>query len=79
MSEYLAAYTDEELEEQIRFWKEALTAVSLGKSYTVAGREVVRADLPEIKKTLGEMARERDRRRGVETPRVCEPIIGRVF
>jgi hypothetical protein len=79
MSEYLAAYTDAEIEEQIGFWKEALSAVSLGKSYTVSGREVVRADLPEIKRTLAELARERDRRIGAETPRVMQPLIGRVL
>ncbi len=48
----MAIFTLTEIEEQITAYKAALKAVSLGKEYTVEGKSLTRADLPEIRTTL---------------------------
>lgn len=79
MSEYLSLYTDEELDAEIAAWKAALRDVSMGQSYTIRGRELTLASLSEIKATLTDMAREKGRRLGTQTPRVVQAVIGRSF
>ncbi len=79
MSEYLALYTDEELDAEIVSWKAALRDVSMGQSYTILGRELTLASLAEIKSTLADMAREKNRRQGVQVPRVVQAVVRRSF
>lgn len=79
MSEYLALYTDEELDAEIVSWKAALRDVSMGQSYTIHGRELTLASLAEIKSTLADMAREKNRRQGVQVPRVVQAVVRRSF
>lgn len=79
MSEYLSLYTDEELDAEITTWKAALHDVSMGQSYTIRGRELTLAALSEIKRVLTDMAREKSRRLGGQTPRVVQAVIKRAF
>jgi hypothetical protein len=56
----MAIFTLTEIEEQLTSWKTALLAVSAGQSYSTAdGRRLTRADVPEIRKTLEWLEKER--------------------
>lgn len=49
----MAIFTSEELTAQIAAWKAALLGVSTSQSYRMPdGRQLYRADLPEIRRTL---------------------------
>lgn len=48
----MAIFTADELTEQITAWKAALLAVANAQSYSMAGRQLTKADLPEIRSTL---------------------------
>lgn len=55
-------WTLAELDEQIAAFKAALLALSTSQSYRQSdGRELTRADLPEIRDTLDYLAKERAR------------------
>ena len=45
-------FTTEEIAEQMKAYKAALTALSLGQSYRIGERWLTRADLPEVRRTL---------------------------
>lgn len=51
-------WTREELLEMIGQWKAAYKAVSLGKSYTIAGRTLVRQDASIIRAQLEALKRD---------------------
>ncbi len=57
----MTIFTIDEINAQLEGWKKALTAVSTGQEYSVAGRKLTRADLPEIRKTLEWLNREKDK------------------
>lgn len=48
----MTAWTLAEVESQLTEWKAALTAVSRNQSYSIEGRAMTRAQLPEIRKTI---------------------------
>ena len=49
----MAIFTTDELSAQIAAWKAALLGVSTSQSYRMPdGRQLYRADLPEIRRTL---------------------------
>jgi hypothetical protein len=48
----MAIFTAAELSEQIAAWKAALLALAASQEYTIAGRRLRRADLPEVRATL---------------------------
>ncbi|WP_422862234.1 DUF6148 family protein [Desulfoluna limicola] len=48
----MAIFTLQEVDEQIAAFKEALKALTLNQSYKIGKRELVRADIEEIRKTL---------------------------
>ena len=56
----MAIFTEQELDEQIEAFKEALFAVGKNQSYKIGKREYVRADLPEIRETLKFLDQERN-------------------
>jgi hypothetical protein len=45
-------WTEQELQEQINAWKQALLAASSGKSYSINNRALTAYDLPEIRNQL---------------------------
>lgn len=45
-------FTIEEIAEQMKAYKAALAALSLGQSYRIGERWLTRADLPEVRRTL---------------------------
>lgn len=63
------AYTDAEITTAIATWKAALNAVSVGQSYSIAGRTLTRADARFITDTLGNFQEEKERRDGSTPPR----------
>lgn len=77
MPEYLSTFTDAELEAEITAWKAAFRALSGGQSYTIQGRSLTRAALPEVRQTLTDLAQEKNRRAGTSGPRLVTAIIGR--
>ena len=52
-------WTTEELDQQIKAFKDALIALSTSQEYMVNGKRLVRADLPEIRNTLDYLGREK--------------------
>jgi len=52
-------WTLPELDEQLAAWKAALLALSTSQSYEIGGRKLTRADLPEVRRTLDYLAKER--------------------
>lgn len=61
----MSIWTSAELDEQISTWKAALLAVASGQSFThPSGRQLNKADLPEIRKTLTFLGAEKDRLSG---------------
>lgn len=48
----MSIWTKEELQEQIKAYKEALLACSSGKSYSIGSRSLTRSDIPQILETL---------------------------
>lgn len=80
MSGYLEIYTEAELAELATDYKRALQAVGLGQSYTTSGgAQITRANLPEIKKILEDIAKEYRCRAGKSAPRVVGTRIRRVY
>jgi hypothetical protein len=71
----MAIFTAQELDEQIAAYKQALLALAVSQSYKLAGREYVRADLPEIRETLQFLDQERSKLTGGAGPKF---VIGRV-
>jgi len=65
----MAIFTLQELDEQISAFKEALIALRHCQSYKISGREYVRADLPEIRKTLQFLDLERSKLTGGSGPK----------
>ena len=63
------AYTDAEITTAISNWKAAFDSIRVGKSYTIAGRTVTRADEQFILNTLGSFQEEKERRAGIIPPR----------
>jgi len=57
----MAIFTLQELNEQIAAFKQALLALAVNQSYKLGKREFVRADLPEIRKTLEFLDQERSK------------------
>ena len=55
------SYTDAEIEAAITDWKAALENVRLSKSYSIAGRNLTRADEHFIVETLGSFQEEKER------------------
>jgi len=71
----MSVFTPPEIEEQITAYKSALKAVSRGQVFEIDGERLTRADLPEIRKTLDWLGKEKSRlagRRGSVT------VVGRV-
>lgn len=52
-------WTTEELDQHIKAYKNALLALSTSQEYMMEGKRLVRADLPEIRKTLDYLSREK--------------------
>ncbi len=71
----MAIFTAQELDEQISAYKQALLALAVSQSYKMSGREYVRADLPEIRKTLQFLDLERSKLTGGSGPKF---VVGRV-
>lgn len=71
----MAIFTLQELDEQITAYKQALLALSVSQSYRMAGREYVRADLPEIRKTLQFLDLEKSKLTGGSGPKF---VTGRI-
>lgn len=57
-------WTIEELDQQIKAFKDALIALSTSQEYMVNGKRLVRADLPEIRNTLDYLAKEKSKLTG---------------
>ena len=70
------AYTDAEIETALTNWKAALEAVRLSKSYTIAGRQLTRADENFVLETLGQFQEEKERRDGSGPGRVTYANMG---
>lgn len=64
------AYTDTEIDDAVTAWKAALENVRLSKSYSIAGRNLTRADEHFIIETLGGFQEEKERRDGSGPSRV---------
>jgi hypothetical protein len=71
----MAIFTVQELDEQISAYKQALLALAVSQSYKMGDRQYVRADLPEIRKTLLFLDQERSKLTGGFGPKF---VIGRV-
>jgi hypothetical protein len=64
----MAIFTATELTEQLAAWKAALLAVANSQSYSISGRTLTKADLPEIRNTLQFLEKEQDRTSGRNGP-----------
>ncbi len=71
----MAIFTIQELDEQISAYKQALLTLAVSQSYKLAGREYVRADLPEIRETLQFLDQEWSNLTGGSGPKF---VVGRV-
>lgn len=71
----MTLFTEQEIDEQITAYKQALTALAVSQSYKIGGREYVRADLPEIRETLKFLDLERKKVLACSGPKF---VIGRV-
>lgn len=71
----MAIFTSAELAEQIAAWKAALLAVASAQSYTISGRMLTKADLPEIRSTLSWLEREQEKTSSTFGPHI---VSGRV-
>ncbi len=66
----MSIWTLEELDEQIATYKQALLYCSKSQSYTVGQRTLSRADLPEIRRTLRWLEREKEVLEGKAGPQM---------
>ena len=73
----MAIFTTQELNEQVSAYKQALLALAVNQSYKLAGREYVRADLPEIRKTLQFLDQERSKLTGGSGPKFVKGRVSR--
>jgi hypothetical protein len=73
------SYSDTEIEAAITSWKAALENVRLSKSYSIAGRNLTRADEHFIVETLGSFQEEKERRDGSGPSRVTYADMGGVL
>lgn len=73
----MAIFTEQELDEQIAAFKEALLALAVNQSYKLGKREYVRADLEEIRKTLKFLDQERSNLRSGAGPKFVQGRIVR--
>ena len=73
----MAIFTIQELDEQILAYKQALLALAVNQSYKLAGREYVRADLPEIRKTLEFLDHEKSKLTGGSGPKFVKGRVSR--
>lgn len=70
------SYTDAEIDAALTNWKAALESVRLSKSYSIAGRNLTRADEHFIVETLGSFQEEKERRDGSGPSRVTYAEMG---
>jgi hypothetical protein len=66
----LSALTIDQLRARLQAYLDAEASVLRNQSYTVAGRSLTRANLTEIRKGIGEIGGEIDRRAGAATTTV---------
>jgi hypothetical protein len=52
-------FTAAELDEQIAAWKQALLALATHQEYWLGTRRIRRADLPEVRQTLRDLAEQK--------------------
>lgn len=72
-------WTEDELLEQIALYKNALAALSHSQQYSVDGQTFVRAQLPEIRKTIKFFQRELEDLRRSGGPVLIEAVPRRSF
>jgi len=64
----MAIFTSEEITAQLTQFKAALLACAASQSYSISGRTLTKADLPEIRSTLEWLGKEREKTAGRTGP-----------
>lgn len=71
----MSIYTIEEINEQIKLWKDALTAMSTSQSYPMPnGRSLTRADLSSIREHLEWLNNEKNKIVSGSGPRILQGV-----